>query len=322
MHRGAVRLAIWGLGPHATRSILPAVRNSTAVDLVAVHTRNPDILQEIATREAVVAHTTHMALLEDPNVDAIYLATPTGLHAEQGAAVVAAGKHLWCEKPITTGHAETTVLIQQAEHEAVVALEADMFLHHPQFLRLKQLLSSGEFGAIQTVSARFGFPHRAGADFRYSSELGGGALLDAGFYPLAAALGLLGPRLELLGAELAFKSEYTVDVGGTALASGAGGVAVLDWGFGRSYRSEIDVWCEGAVIELSRAFAKPATLETEIIVTPQDGPVARIPIEPASHFVAMLDEFAAVTIGDKTYDPEPMLERARLISRIRSMSAE
>lgn len=318
MSHETLGVGVWGLGQHALRNILPAIGRCSRAELVAVHTRNESVLRDVAGSTGIRAHAHPDDLLEDRAVDVVYLATPTGLHAAMAGRVIDAGKHLWCEKPLTDSYELTASLLADVRAAGLVALEADMFVHHPQFRQMLEIAGSGQLGSIVSATARFGFPHREGNDFRYSKELGGGALLDAGFYPVAAAVGLLGHDLELAGSTIGFTEGIGVDTGGTALAISAAGAALLDWGFGRSYRSEINVWCEDGVVDLARAFAKPADLETRIAVRHQSGEETVYQVPPADHFALMLEHFAAVTSGALAFDSAPILTRSRLLTDIRA----
>lgn len=313
-----VRVAIWGIGSHVQRNIIPAFERSRRTQLVALHTRHEDVLNEVAAATDARPYRDVDDLLASPDIDAIYIAAPTGLHAEMGIAAISAGKHVWCEKPMTVDHRQTKEMIDAAEAAGLVALEADMFLHHPQFLELQRLVESEELGRVVSMTARFGFPHLPRSDFRYSEEMGGGALLDAGFYPVAAATALLGPGLLLAGALITSEEGEAVDTGGTALVSTQGRAALLDWGFGRSYRNEIETWCEGGLIKVGRAFSKPADLGTQITIHPQSGDRRTTIIDPADQFALMLDDFAGISIGETPFDAMQTLARARLLDAIRA----
>ena len=319
--RKRVRVAIWGIGSHVQRNIIPAFERSRRTQLVALHTRNEDVLNEVAAATGALAYREVGDLLSSPEVDAIYIAAPTGLHAEMGIAAIDAGKSVWCEKPMTVNLAQTTSLIDAAAAAGLVALESAMFMYHPQFRELLRLVESNELGPVMSVTARFGFPHLSRSDFRYSMQLGGGALLDAGFYPIAAAAALLGPEFSLVGA-LITMSDGGVDLGGAALATCSGRSAILDWGFGRHYRNEVEIWCESGLITTDRVFSKPADLETHIVIEPQSGDIRRTTISGADHFALMLDSFAATTLGETPFDPKPTIERARILDAIRRLGLD
>ena len=93
-------VAIWGLGPHALRNLVPAVRETSGLALRGVCSRNAEVVARAAAGVGCAGWTDPAVMLADPAVEAVYLSTPIGLHADQGRAVLAAGKHLWCEKPL------------------------------------------------------------------------------------------------------------------------------------------------------------------------------------------------------------------------------
>ncbi len=311
-----VRVAVWGIGSHVRRNLIPAFERSSHVDLVAIHTRSESRLREVAELTGAAAYQDSDRLLAASDVDVIYVAAPTGLHASMAIASIEAGKHVWCEKPLTVTLGETQRVVSAALDAGLVALESDMFLHHPLFVELCRLVESQELGATMSMTGRFGFPFRPGTDFRYSKDLGGGALLDAGFYPIAAAVALLGIGLQTIGAVVTSDGGFEVDTGGTALVALDNRAAVLDWGFGRAYRNEIEIWCHSGVVEVGRAFSKPADLATQIVIRPQSGKDYVIEVAPADQFALMLDDFAAITLSDTSYDTERILERSRLLTEI------
>lgn len=311
-----IRAALWGVGGHSRRHVLPALARAEKIDLVAIHTRDPDTLADCAAEFSAVPFPSPESMLASPDVDVVYIATPTGLHASMARSAIESGKHVWCEKPLTTSYEATTDLVTLAAANGLVVLETDMFLHHPQFLELRQLLDNRVVGSPLTVTARFGFPHLDRSDFRYSQEAGGGALRDAGFYPIAAAVALIGHRVEVIGASLQTAPGFQVDTSGSALLRGGDQIALLDWGFGRAYRNSIDIWCDSGTIDLARAFSKPPTLTTQVELDDRAGTTRTIDIRPADQFSLMLDAFAEISLGRAEYDARPMIARARVADAI------
>ena len=94
-----IKLVIWGLGRHANKRILPAIEHSKTVELLGICTRNQTSGKEEAKKRGCKYFFSIDEMLSDPNVQTIFLCTPTGLHFSQGKSVLQAGKHLWCEKP-------------------------------------------------------------------------------------------------------------------------------------------------------------------------------------------------------------------------------
>ena len=125
------------------------------------------------------------ALLEDKEVQAIYISTPHPLHAEWAIKAAEAGKHILCEKPLALNHAEAMAMVEAAHRHDVFLMEAFMYRCHPQTARLVELLRAGRIGKVRTIQATFSFE----VDSDYDSEgrllnnaLGGGGILDVGCY--------------------------------------------------------------------------------------------------------------------------------------------
>ncbi len=132
------------------------------------------------------------ALLDDPDIDAVYLPLPNSLHAEWASRAVARGKHVLCEKPISVNASEAKAMFGAARANDVRLVEAYPYLAQPQTLVLRQLLQESAIGRLQLIRAHFGFNavnlrlDPAGApNVRFVPGLGGGALLDAGSYAVS-----------------------------------------------------------------------------------------------------------------------------------------
>jgi len=288
-------VAVWGVGNHAQRNTLPALSQCQAVRLVGLTTRNERVRDEQARKWGCKTWATPRDMLGDPDVDVVYLATPVGLHHEHGLLVLQAGRHLWCEKSLTPSLDASQELVEVSAELDLALCEAFMYLHHPQFRQLLDWILEAEIGQIRSINSRFGFPHLSPDDIRYIAELGGGALLDIGCYPLSAALTIAGEDPDCVHAVLDRDEGYAVDTAGAALLRFPSGIsALLEWGFGRAYRNELEVWGEDGTITAERAFSKPPDFSPRTVLQRQDGTVVDDEIPPANHFVRMFDAFARV----------------------------
>lgn len=207
-----------------------------------------------------LAHCSHAIsqLLVDPNVEAVYIATPHPLHEQHALACIDAGKHVLCEKPLTMDQASAARLLAAAKQQRVFVMEAFMYRCHPLLRELLTRLKDGAIGAIRHVRADFGFRVPRMPEHRlFNLALGGGSILDVGGYPVSfarliagvvegtpfaepvgfTASGLIGPTGadELAIAHLTFRSGLTAsltsavchDVGTTAVVFGEHGKIVL-----------------------------------------------------------------------------------------------
>jgi NDP-hexose-3-ketoreductase len=323
MAEGKIRVGLWGLGEHARRNLLPAFRDSSRTQLGGVTTLEPPVLAKVAKEEGVEAYDDPGGMLEADEIQAVYLAVPNALHHEIGVRVLEAGKHLWCEKPLAVTHEERMSLLSLGERKGLGVLECTMFQDHPQFQRILSIVTSGQLGRVRSVSARFGFPHLSPTDFRYRPEMGGGALLDAAFYPISAARLLLPSPLRVVGSRILREEPYQVDTRGAALLAAPGGVnAFLEWGFGMAYRNEVEVWGEDGSLFAGRVFSKPSSLVTTVRIVKQSGGVEEAEIEATNHFTGMLDRFARITLeGDWGSVMAGSADQSRILAEVLEKSS-
>ncbi len=182
----ALRIGVLGCA-NIARQFCRDVAPSASLRVVAVASRQLDTAQAFA-RDLGIARAlgSYAALLADPEVDAVYLPLPNSLHAEWAIAAAAQGKHVLCEKPLALGLAQARAMFEAARQHGVMLLEAYPYWFQPQTGDLVALLQSGAIGALRSVQASFGFTlARPEGNIRMNPALGGGALLDAGSYPLS-----------------------------------------------------------------------------------------------------------------------------------------
>ncbi len=177
------------------RQFIDGVRASTKIRIVAVASRNADKAAAFACETGVPhPYATYEALLADPAIDAIYNPLPNSLHAEWSIRAVEAGKHVLCEKPLATSPADARAMFAAARRANVILVEGYPYRAQPQIIRLRGLLAEGAIGAVRYVQASIGFPMNDRANIRLDPALAGGALMDAGCYPVSLVRMIAGRR--------------------------------------------------------------------------------------------------------------------------------
>ena len=169
------------------RTLAHALAHSHTGTLVAVASRTLDAATRFAAEFAAVrAYGSYEALLADPEVDVVYIATPHPSHAHWAVLAARAKKHILCEKPLAMNHAEASAVVQAAREHDVFLMEAFMYRCHPQTHELVRLLRAGALGRVKAGHASFGFDGVFPIGSRLTSnELGGGGILDVGCYPVS-----------------------------------------------------------------------------------------------------------------------------------------
>ena len=166
--------------------ILEGARASDRVEVVAVGSRDRARAEAYAREHDLEkAHGSYEALIEDADVDIIYVSLPNSMHVEWSVRALEAGKHVLCEKPLSRDPDEVERAFEAAEAAGTLLTEAFMYRHHPQTKRVQQLMDEGAIGRLVGIRAAVGFDAVSmwGADdVRLSSVLEGGALMDLGCY--------------------------------------------------------------------------------------------------------------------------------------------
>ena len=230
-----------------TRDVAP----SPQVKVVAVASRSLETARAFAASFGIArCHGSYEALLADSGVDTIYLPLPNSLHAEWAIKAVQAGKHVLCEKPLALGLAEARAMFAAASANGVMLLEAYPYYFQPQTGAMLALLHGGAVGEVRSVQASFGFTlANPATNIRLKPELGGGALLDAGSYPLSLIRLVMGVAPERVRADSSW-TETGVDISTTATLYYADGRrALMSCAMDAANHRRATIVCSGGTIE-------------------------------------------------------------------------
>ncbi len=193
----------WGLLSTANinRALIPPLQASKRNHLLAVASRTPDSAGKYAREWKIPrAHGSYESLLADPEIDVIYNSLPNHLHAEWTIRAVEAGKHVLCEKPLALSVEEVDAIKAAARRHGRVVAEAFMYRHHPQTLKVQELLRSGSLGTLKLVRGSFSYILNREGNIRSDPEMGGGSIWDVGCYPISYARSVIGEDpLEVFG---------------------------------------------------------------------------------------------------------------------------
>jgi D-xylose 1-dehydrogenase (NADP+, D-xylono-1,5-lactone-forming) len=282
----------------AGRAVLPALREAAGAEPLAIAARDPARARELARRHGVPrVHADYAELLADPDVDAVYVPLPNSLHLPWTLRALAAGKHVLCEKPLALNAAEGMEMAEAARSAGRLLMEAVMYRFHP---RIRGLVSSLAGARVRHVYASFGFGIDAPGNYRLRPDLGGGALLDVGFYVADVARWLLGEpeRVE------AVMRRAGVDMSCSAVLGFPGGAqASLYASFESPEYQELVVVCADRVERVRRPFTSwrdpddPYRLMVEAFsAAVRDGGPAPLPVESSVANLALLDRIRAAAL--------------------------
>jgi predicted dehydrogenase len=321
VREGAVGFGVIGARSMvATRAVMPAIDASNEARLVAVSSLGGPVP---APWEHLAAGT-YDDVLTHPDVDAVYIPLPNGMHREWTERAAEAGKHVLCEKPIAPTVAEATAMADACTSAGVVLAEAWMTPFDARWREAIGAVLDGKLGRVFDIDSSFTFTIGADAsdNYRWSADQGGGALLDVGIY-------CLGPIVELWGA-----APDTIDA--TALWQHSGvdarTEATLTWADGREARircsfvdaeeQRIEVVGADAALIIEADAHTGGERARSFLVAGSDGRVATTPVDWSDPYLGMVDAFARTVRGDAPWprDMTTTLDMLTLIERIASAS--
>ena len=196
-----VRIGILGAARIAPNALVKPAREVERAEVVAVAARDRARADGFASKWSIPkVHDSYAALVADDGVDAIYNPLPNGLHASWTIAALEAGKHVLCEKPLTSNAEQARQVAEVAERTDKVLMEAFHYRYHPLMMRAVEVVQSGELGELQHVESWMQVPLFKRQDIRFDLSLGGGAVMDLGCYSIHQLRSLTGEEPTVLSA--------------------------------------------------------------------------------------------------------------------------
>ena len=252
MNSSQVRFGIVGVGRITREQFAPALLSTDHAVLQAAASRDMGRAEALSPERA---YDSYSALLRDPDVDAVYIATHNGLHKDLVIQALRCGKHVLCEKPLGCTAAECGEMVATADTTQRFLVEAFMYRHHPQIKRAQELLQEGVIGELMAVEASFSVHLRQTDDVRLHPEWGGGALLDVGCYCVNFTRLFLGDSPRDVRAWAKIDGVHGVDMAFHAMLEYESGKhAALSCGFeGGLYQRAVLIGTDG-VLDLSEPF--------------------------------------------------------------------
>jgi xylose dehydrogenase (NAD/NADP) len=295
------------------RKLIPGAQASDKVELIAVASREQGKADAYAREWGIErAYGSYEALLDDPDVDAVYISLPNTLHREWSIRAVDAGKHVLCEKPFSRRAADVEEAFDAAERSGRLLSEAFMYRHNPQTARLSDLVAEGAIGELRVVRSAFSYSLYDAENIRLRTDVEGGSLMDVGCYCVS------GSRLLAGEPETVFGQAYI-------------GPSGTDWAFVGSMRFPEDVFAlfdcatclsnrdelEAIGTEGSLFLDDPWHGQKPVIELRRDGGVERIELDPFDSYRLELENLSDAIHGEA----QLLLGREDAVAQARAIEA-
>jgi xylose dehydrogenase (NAD/NADP) len=304
----------WGILSTAriNGALIPPLQESPDSELVAVARRTSERAEEYARERGIPrAHGTYEALLDDTEVEAVYISLPNGTHVEWSIRCLEAGKHVLCEKPFARFPEDVVRAYDAADRAGLLLMEAFMWRHHPQTKRIVELVRDGAIGELRLVRTSFSF-QIGEANVRLDPNLAGGALMDVGSYCVSGSRLLAGEPLRVTAHRVLGPTGVDMRLAGTLVCANDV-YAQLDCAFDQPLRQLLEV--SGS--EGSLHVDWPWNARVPGIERRQGGEVERIEIEAASAYRLQVDNFNRAVRGSEA----PLLGRDDALGQARVIDA-
>ncbi|MFL5928912.1 MAG: Gfo/Idh/MocA family protein [Gaiellaceae bacterium] len=305
----------WGIlsTAHINRLLIAGARKSTQLELVGVASRDRSRAEAYAAEWRIPrAYGAYDALLQDPEIDAVYISLPNSMHCEWSVRALEAGKHVLCEKPMSQRPDEVDAAFDAAERAGLLLSEAFMYRHNPQTMRLKRLVDDGAIGELRLVRSVFSYSLYDEANIRLRTDLEGGALLDVGCYCVSGSRLLAGEPDRVTG-EAWYGPTGTDWVFAGTLRFPENVIAVFHCGTALVDQDELEVvGSEGSVF-----LDDPWHCRSPLIELRRDGGVERLEIDPADSYQLELENLGAAIRGEAAL----LLGRDDAVGQARALEA-
>ena len=311
----------WGIlgGARINERLLPAIIATQNAKLVAIASRRPSAAAETLAKFApgisgVNVYEGLEPLIEDPNVQAVYIPLANQEHAAWTLKAIAAGKHVLCEKPLALTASDIDAIEAAAVKHGVKVMEGFMYRFHPQHQRVRSLLDSGLIGEIKSVSTRFSFMMRPARLYRLEepAERGGGALWDIGCYAIHTARAWIESRPTRVSAVARFLDNRADTAMSGIIEFEDGRHAQFDFSFECTRRSEYEITGTLGTLRCPTVWQLPGDTP-EIFWETEDGRRGFERLKPANHFELEVEGFTRSVLDNTS--PLLSLEDAKLNCR-------
>jgi predicted dehydrogenase len=290
--------------------LLDGARLSDSVHVAAVASRELGRAEAYARERGIErAYGSYEALLEDPDVEAVYVSLPNSLHAEWSIRALDAGKHVLVEKPFDRRPGRVEEAFEAAERADRFLMEAFMYRHHPRTKRIAELVADGAVGELRLIRTAFSFPLSELGDVRMRPELDGGALMDVGCYCVSITRLLAGEPEAVTATQVVGSTGVDVRFAGTLTFPGDV-LGHFDCGFDLPRRSALEVVGSDGTLAVEDPYGTSVVIELRT-----DGRVEPIEVEQADRYQLQLENFGDAIRGRA----DPLLGREDAIGQARAI---
>lgn len=314
-----INWGVLGTANIAKKAIIPAIQMSKGGIFKAVASRKIEKTTAFTKLFGGEGVNGYEELLKRPDIDAVYIPLPTGMHYEWVMKALDYGKHILVEKAAVVNLKQAETITQKAKEKGLLLIENFQFQHHSQHKFVLEQIEAGTIGELRAIRSSFGFPpFDLDNNIRYIPALGGGSLLDSGAYTLKVIDFLFGDDFEIESAYLVNHEKFGVDwYGGGQLVNKKQNIfAQVAFGFDNYYQCSYEIWGSKGKITSKRAYTAPPGFQPSIVIETQ-GNLDEVKLPADNHFENMINYFSNAIIKKEVATFE--LERQKILHQAKQI---
>jgi len=301
-----VRWGILSTAKIGREKVIPAMQATKLCDVVAIASGNKKAVKTIAEQLNIpVVHDSYDKLLNDPQIDAVYIPLPNHLHVEWAIKSMQAGKHVLCEKPIGLSLAEARQLLQASQQKPQLKImEAFMYRFHPQWQEAKKMVNDGKIGELKTIQSFFSFYNTDPNNIRNQKEAGGGGMMDIGCYCISQSRFIFGKEPVMVSGTVEYDPVFQTDYMASGILDFTTGVATFTCSTQLSPYQRVNILGTKARLEIEIPFNAPTDKPTRLWLHTKDG-TEEIVFDTADQYRIQFDLFSKAILNNEPV-PTPL----------------
>jgi len=290
-----IKLGVIGCSSIAQKSVIPAIINSKNASLEMIGSRSKTKAKKFAEEFSCKKYGNYNEILENNEIDAVYISLPMIFHEEWSIKAAKFGKHVLCEKSSVLSFDSAKKVIKKCNNNDVKIMENFVYKAHPQHKKIFDLITKNTIGTIHTFNGKYGFDLSLPKhNFRFNKKLGGGALNDVGCYLVSASKFLFQDLPISLFCNLKIDKKLNVDTqGDIIMVFPHNRTAIFSFGYKNHFQSTYDIWATKGMIKTERAFNVPTKMHVPLKLFNNDK-IKKIPVKAVDQFQLTIENFCNV----------------------------
>ena len=318
--KSKIRFGIIGCSSIAKKSTIPAIINSKNSTLKMIGSRSKAKAQKFAREFSCQKYGNYEEVLENDEIDAVYISLPMNLHEEWSIKAAKFGKHVLCEKSAVLSHNSAKKVIRECNNNNVRIKENFVFKFHPQHKKILDVIKKNIIGSIHTFNGKYGFnllPSKQ--NFRFNRKFGGGVLNDVGCYLISASKLIFQDFPISVFCNLEIDKKLKIDMrGNIVMIFPNNRTAVISFGYNNYFQSTYEIWATKGMIKTERAFNVPKKMQVPLKLYHNDK-IKNIIIKPVDQFQLAIENFCTEiqnTSINNNFEKD-LLEQALIMEGVR-----